>query len=291
MSRRREIGPVDEFASAVLAIRAAARDDVLSFHYWCANNAESVVDLAAAHVAKHGIDILDASRTWVSEWVGRRTSCIPLPSPFYEDENATIYCGSADDILPALVGGGISAIITDPPYGVGIKYDGTWDDNRKDYWTWMAEMVDTMRAVAPTVGFTHRVAALRHLHGWDWVGVWNKPNAMSGLNQLPIMPHWEPVFMYGIKGRKDLPRRFDVLSINPAVASKSWHPCPKPVELYTALIDRLSLPGDTVLDPFMGSGTTLVAAARMGRKVIGIDQSEAYCAKVVERIGQGVLAL
>jgi len=65
---------------------------------------------------------------------------------------------------------------------------------------------------------------------------------------------------------------------------KAGHPAPFPLELPERCIKLFSYVGDRVLDPFLGSGTTLVAAARLGRAGIGIDIDPAYCARAVERI-------
>lgn len=67
------------------------------------------------------------------------------------------------------------------------------------------------------------------------------------------------------------------------------HPCPKPLRLFKWLLSLHA--GYTILDPFMGSGTTLVAAKQLGRKAVGIEIEERYCEIAVERLKQGVLAL
>ena len=150
-----------------------------------------------------------------------------------------------------------------------------------------------MKAAAPIVAFTHRVAALRRLTNWDWVAIWNKPLAMSGLNALPVMPHWEPIFLYGVKMRKDLRRNFDVLSANPVNPRSAGHdhPCPKPVDLMRQIVDWVCPTNGVLVDPFMGSGSTLRAAKDLGRRAIGIEQSERYCEIAARRMGQEVLAL
>lgn len=71
----------------------------------------------------------------------------------------------------------------------------------------------------------------------------------------------------------------------------SEHPCPKPEEFMRWLVGRVSLPGQTVLDPFMGSGSTLRAAKDLGRRAIGIEIEERYCEIAVKRLAQGVLPL
>ena len=65
------------------------------------------------------------------------------------------------------------------------------------------------------------------------------------------------------------------------------HPCPKPLSLMRELIEQFTDPDDVVLDPFCGSGTTLVAARDLGRRAIGIELSAAYAALAVERLRYG----
>ena len=69
------------------------------------------------------------------------------------------------------------------------------------------------------------------------------------------------------------------------------HPTPKPVELVKHFIRLHTQVGETVLDPFMGAGTTLEAAKQMGRKAIGIEIEEKYCEIAVRRLAQAVLPL
>ena len=67
-----------------------------------------------------------------------------------------------------------------------------------------------------------------------------------------------------------------------------WHPTQKPVRLMRELVGLFSSPGQVVLDPFMGSGTTLVAAKKLGRKAIGIEIEEKYCEIAAKRLSQEV---
>lgn len=69
------------------------------------------------------------------------------------------------------------------------------------------------------------------------------------------------------------------------------HPCPKPEPLMSELVSSFTDIGDVILDPFMGSGTTLVAAKRLGRKAIGIEREEKYCEIAVKRLAQEALPL
>lgn len=74
-------------------------------------------------------------------------------------------------------------------------------------------------------------------------------------------------------------------------AERPDHPCPKPLPLMRELIEQFTDPGDLVLDPFMGSGTTLRAAKDCGRRAIGIELNETYVQVAIDRLRQSVLAL
>jgi site-specific DNA-methyltransferase (adenine-specific) len=70
---------------------------------------------------------------------------------------------------------------------------------------------------------------------------------------------------------------------------KNGHPCPKPLKAWRRLLNNISQPEQTVLDPFMGSGTTLRTAKDLGRKAIGIEIEERYCEIAAKRLAQDVL--
>lgn len=225
-------------------------------------------------------------------------------TPYYDEGGVTIYHGDCREILPQL---SADAIFTDPPYGIGIKYGKGSDDSRSDYWPWMREMVEIMRACASMVVFTHRVKALSEITDWDWIGVWRKRfSAGSRLGNSMVLPHWEPIFMYGIhQAGTTSSYTDDVWEYNPersgvtrnaGFGREGWaknegadHPAPKPLGLYRDLIESLGQNATTVLDPFMGSGTTLRAAKDLGRHAIGIEIEERFCELAAERMGQEVL--
>lgn len=83
--------------------------------------------------------------------------------------------------------------------------------------------------------------------------------------------------------------RNTVASARGVADPKCGHPCPKPVEWLHWLVGLASSDGETVLDPFMGSGTTLRAAKDLGRRAIGIEISEEYCEIAAKRLRQEVL--
>ena len=75
-----------------------------------------------------------------------------------------------------------------------------------------------------------------------------------------------------------------------ATSDINGHPCPKPIEWMLKVVDLVSVDGDTIIDPFMGSGTTLRAAKDLGRKAIGIEIEEKYCEIAVKRLAQEVFS-
>jgi site-specific DNA-methyltransferase (adenine-specific) len=81
--------------------------------------------------------------------------------------------------------------------------------------------------------------------------------------------------------------RHGVYEYPPVVAN--GHPTEKPEPLMAELVTLFTDPGETILDPFMGSGTTLVAAKRLGRKAIGIEIEEKYCEIAAKRLAQRAL--
>lgn len=215
--------------------------------------------------------------------------------------NATLYLGDSRFIVPSLQTP--CAVITDPPYGVGIKYGEAYDDSRKDYWDWLKGAIGTFKENLSTVIFTHRVTALKHFTDWDWVGVWNKPGAFGArLGNSCVLPHWEPIFMYGIHSAGvKTEYTADVFTFNPqpakanitGIGREKWqnseltdHPCPKPTALYDQLVKAFAQQTDTVCDPFMGSGTTAISAMNLGKKFIGIEIEPRYFDAACERIEQ-----
>ena len=226
--------------------------------------------------------------------------------PYYSHAGITIYHGDCREILPSLERGG--CCVFDPPYGIGRTYGPSYDDSASGYWEWFLPCLDLIRLAAPVIAHTHRsIHVTEHVKGWDWIAVWYKPwSSGVRIGSSPVLPHWEPIFLYGIYTlgvkREAFP---DVITCNPAVSPVSrsggsprkWkevahatnHPLPKPLALMKTLVKRLSNETDTVIDPFMGSGTTLIAAKDLGRPAIGIEIEEKYCEIAAKRLSQEVL--
>lgn len=218
-----------------------------------------------------------------------------LPKPFYEDGSVTIYHGDALEIAPSLEQN--FALVTDPPYGMGWDTDSTrftggqhkrgqgrndWGEIHGD--TEPFDPAPWLEYPAVVLwGFNHFAQAVPLGTTLVWI---KKADHLFGT----FLPDCELAWMKGGHGvyahRKQFPPSSRAAENNGKVA----HPTQKPLSLMRWSIERAGtdLP---VLDPFMGSGTTLRAAKDLGRKAIGIELEERYCQIAAERCSQEVLDL
>ncbi len=211
-------------------------------------------------------------------------------TPYYQDDYATIYHGDCREVLPQL--GPIELALTDPPYNapdIGPnhrRYANGYGALPKDEYEaftreWTALMPERW-ILTPGIANTHLYPQPK------WILCWHKPAAVS-FNGFGGYNAWEPIFCYG-KCLKKLGHdflRFDTLNLKKG--AERHHPCPKPLSLWTFLVSKM--PEGTVLDPFLGSGTTLRAAKDLERMAIGIEIEEKYCEIAAKRLEQGVLPL
>mgnify|MGYP000906889040 CR=1 FL=1 len=193
--------------------------------------------------------------------------------------DAELWLGDCREILPTL--GKVDAVITDPPYGVGFKYDGH-DDSREGYEAWCGEWFDLCSALAETVLMSPgavNVPMWARLRPFKWQLAWLKPAAMG---RSPVgFCNWEPMLLWG----RGVNSSVDVFTaaILPS-DDMDGHPCPKPLAWGIEAIKRV--PGKSILDPFMGSGTTGIASVRLGRNYIGIEKVPRYFDIACRRIEQ-----
>ena len=205
--------------------------------------------------------------------------------------NATLYLGDCRDILPTL--GRVDAVVTDPPYGYG-KPTGTigTKSTKRLYDVFDDTPENVKNNCVPAF-----VAALELAGGRGAITPGNRcafyypePEVMGCFFQPAAtgMCRWgrstsQPIFYYGNDPRigKTIDRTSYQLTEK---ASTDKHPCAKPLKAWTWLTWKLALEGETILDPFMGSGTTGVCAHANGQNFIGIEISEAYFDLACERI-------
>lgn len=202
------------------------------------------------------------------------------PKPYYDCDGITLYHGDCREILPHL---SADVVVTDPPYG--MAYSSGWAANpiQNDHDTAARDAILAMWSPRPAIVFgrwsVERPAGVRARLVWD-KGEWPGMGDLS----FPWGPSDEEVYVLGAGFAG---RRVGTVLRSDRLGSAMSHPNEKPVTLLQRLIERC--PPGTILDPFMGSGTTLVAAKLEGRRAIGIEIEERYCEIAARRLAQGVL--
>ena len=208
-------------------------------------------------------------------------------------EGVRLICGDCREVLPTL--GNVDAVISDPPYGVGFKYESHIDDP-ETYPSMMREvigLIEPLRGDGPAVFWQGMLNADRW-HEWFPKG-FRLFAACKGFVQyrpVGVQFSWDPVVFWGKP------------SVSPSVERKDWHaqmlapfgagrdrvehPCPRPFEQMKYVVETFTDAPQTILDPFMGSGTTGVAAVKLGRKFIGIEIEPRYFDIACKRISDAL---
>ncbi len=217
-------------------------------------------------------------------------------TPYFERDGIVIYHGDCREILPGLAA---DVMVTDPPYGM------VYESNMRGRWGYVSARTiahpiegdgDTAARDAVLASWGERPALVfgtwkqPRPEGTRQVLIWDK-GAGVGMGDLsiPWKPNTEEVYVLGggfVGHRGSSVLRFN--AIPPNLVGRI-HPTEKPIELMRDLVGKC--PPGTVLDPFMGSGTTLRAAMDLGRRAIGIEIEERYCEIAARRLDQMVLPL
>lgn len=224
------------------------------------------------------------------------------PKPYYEDSAVTIYHGECREILPHLTA---ALVVVDPPYGTGGRRRGeagqgrnpiggvvreAWDDGRLDWLTLLPPNAPWM-VFWPSSRILPLVKAANDL-GREKVRqlFWKKLDPMpqpGGRSPFSVEPIWLLSREgYGLNG----PDWFeDSTPREGRDSDATGHPYQKPIGVMLWLVGMTT--AETILDPFMGSGTTLRAAKDLNRRAIGIEKDERWCEIASRRMGQEVLQL
>lgn len=208
-----------------------------------------------------------------------------MTAPYYERAGVVIYCARAEDVLPTLEKGCVDLVLTDPPYNAGKDY-GQHNDSMPvgEYVEWCREWFGLTRALCSrTIIFPGHgnLPVWWQIQKPSAVGCWFKPGAC--LQAHLGWSEWEPWLYWGARlGGSDVIRA--TVSAQNSVGD---HPCPKPLPLMTKLL--LKCKSEAVLDCFLGSGTTAVAAAMLGIRCIGIEREERFCEIAARRLSQAPL--
>jgi DNA modification methylase len=209
--------------------------------------------------------------------------------PYYDDGQCVIYHGDCREMLPRIEA---DVLVTDPPYG--INYDADWQSRvhgergTANHATGkivndQGEIKSSMfRAYPRRVVFGFPYLADDEATGWL---VWDKEPGFKGRSLTSPV---EMAYSTTWKGFKAIRLLWSGYLRQPGSEAKLGHPTQKPEALMREI---LGWSEGTILDPFMGSGTTLRAAKDLGRKAIGIEIEERYCEIAATRLGQEVLDL
>lgn len=217
--------------------------------------------------------------------------------PYYERDGITIYHGDCREILPALAP--VDLVLTDPPYGIALNTDNSrfsgghvasvaTSGNRRGSADGEPVMNDS---VAFDPSFLTQYGKHQIVWGWN-----HYPDKLPRGATLVWLKRHDDAFGtflsdaelawmskgHGVYCRRDLS--------NNAIARERVHPTQKPLSLMRWCLSFFP-DAETILDPFMGSGTTLRAAKDLGRKAIGIEIEERYCEIAARRLEQQVLPL
>lgn len=211
--------------------------------------------------------------------------------------DAQLYLGDCLEILPTLPK--VDAVVTDPPYGIGFPYEG-YEDTLVNLEALVASFVPNCRALAARAIITPGVSNVQRYPVADWIGAWTWETTATfgklGFSQ------WQPILYYGADlegfGSVNGALKSDRIHFAGGAAkidggAGDIHTCPKPLGFMLRLLTRFTRESETILDPFMGSGTTGVACAQLGRKFIGIEIEPKYfdiaCRRIEAAYAQGRL--
>lgn len=199
-----------------------------------------------------------------------------------------LMCGDStkkEDVERLMDGKKMSALFTDPPYNVGVKYGKDTNDAKSfdDFVKWCKSWNEFCpKKKILTVGIQRLVWWDSILGDPQWILAWIKMNG-QGNTKLGGTNKWDAVLLYEV----ELDGGIDVVEISndysESIKSKGEHPTAKPVALFTYLIKRFSKNNDFVLDPFGGSGSTLIACEKTHRVCYMMEIDPLYCDVIRKR--------
>lgn len=202
--------------------------------------------------------------------------------------------GDCLDVMRRLPDGCVDLILTDPPYGIGDMISGTISKHRlhktrynafEDSERYVFERVipaiqECLRISVRTI-ITPGWKCLKYYPQWNGFGCFYMPSACG--MQLWGSGDSQPIIYYGrpFDIGKKIHKCSYVLTEPPSCKE---HPCSKPLMAWKKIIETRTRKGDIVFDPFLGSGTSAVAAEQLGRRWFGCEISPEYCAIAEDRI-------
>lgn len=190
-------------------------------------------------------------------------------------DGVELYLGDSVGVMRGFADGQFDAVITDPPYGNGTNYLG-YSDTRENLRKLVRAFMPLALRKANSVFVTCGVANMWLYPEPDWTLAWVNPAGVGSSKWgftcwQPILAYGKDPFLQDGKGRRP-----DTMFQHKNEVQRNGHPCAKPVNVMRWIVWRTTRKGDTILDPFMGAGTTGVAAVQQGRKFVGIELVPEY---------------
>ena len=203
-----------------------------------------------------------------------------------------LYEGDCLEIMPQLAENSIDAVVADPPYGVNLAYNSDFDDSPETWYrlvppmiTWALEREITCIVFGASPTQTRDLAAFPQAP--QRTLIWSPAFSLSKSQANGMFFRWHPIYCWNLPARHTGPG-MDILRANAGIRSRWKHPGMKPLALMRALV-QIAPVGSTVLDPFMGTGTTGVACIETGRDFVGIEIDPDYFAIAGERVAEAQL--
>lgn len=223
-------------------------------------------------------------------------------NPTWTSDCGTVKLWQADclDVLPTLQG--VDAVVTDPPYGVESSQNGMRRQlGHKISTNYAGVFADTPEYIAATCVTAielciKKAAAVAVSPGFKCLNLYPRPSHIGGFyyqGQSTVTAWgaawWQPVLFYGKDPKTGHLQRDMFIGKSNGSQCDIDHPCPKEIGSWSLLVERMSHEGQTVLDPFMGSGTTGVACVRAGRSFLGIERDQKYFEIAKRRISDELI--
>lgn len=245
-------------------------------------------------------------------------------TPYYERANVHLYLGDCRDILPRLNLFSVGCVCADPPYAeTSLEWDrwpagwlaavasavpeaaSLWcfgsmrtflergPEFQASGWTFAQDLIWEKHNGSSSAADRFRRVHEHVVHWYrgPWAAVYKNPVYTNDAVARQVRrkkrpPHWGEIGVSDYRSEDGGPRLERSVQLIRSTHGTAEHPTEKPVRLVDLLLRYAQPPESTVLDPFAGSGTTLVAAHRLGRKAIGIEVQERYCEIAAKRLAQ-----
>jgi site-specific DNA-methyltransferase (adenine-specific) len=219
--------------------------------------------------------------------------------PYYENSLVKLYNGKSEDLLNKVISTDNAILVSDPPYNVGYHYDDCKDNmSDEEYYNFMALIFETPSVLIHYPESMYRIAYAKGKFPTkivSWVYNSNTPRQHRSIAWFDCKPNFkndgqdfknpnDPRIAKRIQEGKKA-RLYDWWEINQVKnisKEKTDHPCQIPLTLMERIIKITET--NLIIDPFAGSGTTLLACQNLNRKSIGIEMSEQYCEIIATRL-------